>query len=140
MSATGSEQTISAQDVKNLIKMVGYEIVKDDGDVFVVQDESKIPIYCCVQDMVLSNSVPCHKVKDEVLTAEVMRRMLDSDNGLSTSSFRLARASDGESQIVLTNFCKLLDLGEDDADDIWSALNFLEIDVVKARDILKDIL
>lgn len=135
-----AERTINVQDVKNLIKVVGYEIVKDMGEVFVVQDESCIPIYCCFEEEVLLNSVPCHKVSKDKLTADILTRMLCSDNGLTTSSFRLAEASDGQVQITLTNFCKLQALGEDDADDIWSALNFLEIDVVKARDLLKDIL
>lgn len=131
---------VDIQDVKNLIKVVGYEIVRDDDGVFVVQDESCIPIYCCVQENVLSASVPCHRVSKDKLTRDVLLSMLAADNGISTSNFRLAESSDNQVQITLTNFCKLQELGDDDADDIWSALNFLEIDVVKARDLLKDIL
>jgi hypothetical protein len=135
-----STEAVDLQRVKNLIKMVGYEIIRDEGDLFVVQDESCIPIYCCLQTNVLLNSVPCHRANRETLTSEVLFRMLDASNGLSTSNFRLSEVSDGKVQITLSNFCKLQELGNDDADDIWSALNFLEIDVVKARDILKDIL
>ena len=135
-----STEAVDLQAVKNLIKMVGYEIIRDNGDLFVVQDESCIPIYCCLQSNVLSNTIPCHKTSRETLTGDILYRMLDASNGLSTSNFRLTNVDDGRVQIVLTNFCKLQELGDDDADDIWSALNFLEIDVVKARDILKDIL
>jgi len=137
MSAVGS---VDVQSVKNLIKTVGYEIVRDEGELFVVKDESGISIYCCVQDNVLSNSVPCHKVPMDKLSSDVMFRMLRADNGISTSSFRLQSGAEGSVQITLTNFCKLQELGADDADDIWSALNFLEIDVVKARDLLKDLI
>ena len=137
---TNQAKTAGLQDVKNLIKVVGYEIIKDMGDVFVVQDESCIPIYCGYQDGVLSNSIPCHKVLAEKLTTDVMIRMLSADNGLSTSAFRIQEAGSGQYQILLTNFCKLQALEEDDADDIWSALNFLEIDLVKARSLLQDIL
>jgi hypothetical protein len=131
---------VTLRDVKNLIKRVGYEIVREHDEVFVVSDESGIPIYCCLQDNILSNSVPCRKVAAEVMTRDVLLKMLGADNGLSTSNFRLADVGDGKLQITLTNFCKLQNCGEEDADDVWSSLEFLEIDVVKARNLLKDIL
>jgi len=131
---------VEAQDVKNLIKRVGYEIVSDDGDVFVIKDASQIAIYCCLQDNILSNSVPCRKVAKADLSRELLLNMLSSGNGLSTSNFRLADAGSDKVQVVLTNFCKLQDLGAEDADDVWSSLEFLEIDVVKARDLLKELL
>lgn len=139
MSGTPEAAAIDPQDVKNVIKIVGYEITKDQGDVFLVQDESKIPIWCCVQDNIVVNTIPCVTVESDKLTADVMRKMMDASNGLTTSSFRLNDLGGGKVQIVLTNFCKLLELEEDDADDIWSALNFLEIDLIKARNLLKDI-
>lgn len=140
MSGTQEAAAIDPQDVKNLIKVVGYEITKDLGDVFLVQDESKIPIWCCVQDNIVVNTIPCVTLDSAKLSAGVMRSMMDASNGLTTSSFRLNDLGDGKVQVVLTNFCKLLELEEDDADDIWSALNFLEIDLIKARDLLKDVI
>lgn len=125
---------VDVQDVKNLLKRQGYEIVQDDGQVFRVQDESQIPIVCCLEGSVLFNTVICCTVPK--LTREGLEALLDSENGVNTSSFRITRVEDGV-RITLNNLCKLQELGADDEDDITSALNFLEIDVVKARDLLR---
>lgn len=128
---------VDLQDVKNLLKVNGYEILAENENVFRVQDDSRIPIVCCLEGEVLLNSVPCCTLPE--LTAETMQLLLDSENGITTSSFRTRTTGEGVA-ITLTNMCKLQELGEDDVDDITSALNFLEIDVVKARDLLSSVL
>ena len=37
------------------------------------------------------------------------------------------------------NYCKLQELGPDDVDDIETALEFSELDVVRARAVLSDL-
>ena len=70
------------------------------------------------------------------ITPDVMERMLDADNGISTSAFSLYKAPDGKVAINLNNFCKLQDLGADDEDDILSCVHFLLVDVMSARRLL----
>jgi hypothetical protein len=65
-----------------------------------------------------------------------MATMLASDNGVSTSSFQLYDAGDGNVTITLNNFCKLQDLGPEDEDDILSCVHFLLVDVMTARRLL----
>jgi hypothetical protein len=67
------------------------------------------------------------------ITAEVMRKMLAADNGISTSYFQLYDAGDGKVAVTLNNFCKLQELGPDDQDDILSCVHFLLVDVLEAR-------
>jgi len=65
-----------------------------------------------------------------------MRKMLASDNGISTSRFQLYTGADGNVTITLNNFCKLQELGPDDEDDILSCVDFLMADVVHARELI----
>jgi hypothetical protein len=65
-----------------------------------------------------------------------MQKMLAADNGISTSNFQLYSRPDGSVAVTLNNFCKLLAMGEDDADDILSCMEFLEIDVIAAHEML----
>ena len=66
----------------------------------------------------------------------VMRKMLASDNGISTSYFQLYDAGGGKVAVTLNNFCKLQDMGADDEDDILSCVHFLLVDVLSARGLL----
>ena len=43
----------------------------------------------------------------------------------------------GKVKVILMNYCKLKELGDDDKDDIATALEFIELDVVRARKVLK---
>jgi len=64
-----------------------------------------------------------------------MRKMLASDNGISTSHFQLYETGD-DVAITLNNFCKLQELGPDDEDDILSCVSFLLADVVHAKQLI----
>ena len=67
----------------------------------------------------------------------VMRAMLAAENGISTSSFQLYDAPEGQVTIALNNFCKMLDAtGPEDEDDLLSCVHFLLVDVIAARDLL----
>ena len=63
----------------------------------------------------------------------MMRKMLASDNGISTSYFQLYDMGGGKVAVTLNNFCKLQDMGADDEDDILSCVHFLLVDVLEAR-------
>jgi hypothetical protein len=41
--------------------------------------------------------------------------------------------------VTLNNFCKLQDMGPEDADDILSCAHFLLVDVMSARRLLGDL-
>ena len=64
--------------------------------------------------------------------------MLWSENGLTTSHLELMRSGDN-ARVILMNYCKLQELGDDDRDDIETAIEFIELDVIKARKILADL-
>ena len=81
-------------------------------------------------------TLPCVTVARSAVTPEIMATMLASDNGISTSSFQLYNAGDGNVTITLNNFCKLQDLGPEDEDDILSCVHFLLVDVMTARRVL----
>jgi hypothetical protein len=68
----------------------------------------------------------------EKLTPEILAKLLDGANGISTSSFRLYETA-GKVTVSLNNFCKLQDLGVDDDDDVLSCVHFLLVDVMSAR-------
>jgi hypothetical protein len=69
----------------------------------------------------------------------MMSKMLASDNGISSSYFQLYDAGDGKAAVTLNNFCKLQDLGADDADDILSCVHFLLVDVISASRLLGEL-
>ncbi len=81
-------------------------------------------------------TLPCITVPRTAVTPEIMATMLASDNGVSTSSFQLYDAGNGDVTITLNNFCKLQDLGPEDEDDILSCVHFLLVDVMTARRLL----
>jgi hypothetical protein len=70
-----------------------------------------------------------------VVTPELMRTMLASDNGISTSSFKLIDTG-GKLAITLNNFCTLQNMGAEDCDDVLSLAAYLMADLLEARDVL----
>jgi hypothetical protein len=78
-------------------------------------------------------------VPNRAITAELMAKMLEADNGIHTSHFQLYDAGDGHVAITLANFCKLQEMGPDDEDDILSCVHFLLVDVISARHLLGDL-
>ena len=85
---------------------------------------------------ILFLSLVCMSVKESSLTPVILRKMLASDNGISTSHFQLYATGGGDVAVTLNNFCKLQELGPDDEDDILSCVSFLLADVVHAKDLL----
>ena len=85
---------------------------------------------------ILFLSLVCLVTPAASLTQAVLRKLLDADNGISTSHFQLYEAADGNVAITLNNFCKLQDMGPEDEDDILSCVNFLLADVVHAKELI----
>lgn len=129
---------VSAEGVKNIIKELGYEVLKDGGDVFTISGSGGIRIICAVEESILNVTVPLISVPVSKITHAIAMNMLWSDNGLATSHIELVR-NGANANIVLMNYCKLQELGADDRDDIATAIEFIELDVIKARQILADL-
>ncbi len=130
------ETTVSAQGVKNIIKELGYELIDDGESVFSIRGSSGIKILCAVEQEILDVTVPLVTVEEAKLTREAALAMLWNDNGLATSHLELVRLGGGKVRVILMNYCKLQELGDDDKDDIETALEFIELDVVQARKVL----
>ena len=129
---------IEVDEVRSLLVEAGYEIVKSDGDSLQVRDlDSGIIMTSVLEDNVLFNTVSCKVMAESEITTEMMKTMLASENGISTSAFKLFPLDGGKTAVTLNNFCKLQSMGEDDKDDILSCLNFLLVDTVVARGLLE---
>lgn len=130
---------ISPQAVKTLLLELGYEVTRDEGDVFAIRGSTGFTILCALEHEILNVTVPLVAVSPDKLTREVLLRMLRHDNGLATSHLELVEKAGGKVQVVLMNYCKLQALGEDDLDDIQTAVEFIELDVLRARSILNEL-
>ena len=125
--------------VEEIVAGAGYEIVKVEGDTLQLRDiESGISVSCVLEQDILYNTVPCMVVDSQSVTGALMSKMLDAENGISTSSFQLYDLGNGKTAITLNNFSKLQSLGEDDRDDILSCISFLVGDVCEAKDLLEE--
>ncbi|MEZ6183585.1 MAG: hypothetical protein R3F62_01075 [Planctomycetota bacterium] len=127
---------VSAQGVKNIIKQLGYEILGDHGDVFTIAGSSGVKILCAVEESILNVTLPLVTVPQSAITHKVALDMLRSDNGISTSHIELIERPGDKYNVALMNYCKLQELGADDTDDIETAIEFIELDAVKARGLL----
>jgi hypothetical protein len=107
-----------------------------DGVLSIMEVDSGLTLQAVLQGEILFLSLNCATVPADKITAEVMGKMLASDNGISTSHFQLYTAEDGSVTITLNNFCKLQDLGADDEDDILSCVGFLMADAVHAHELI----
>jgi hypothetical protein len=101
--------------------------------------ESGVAVQAVLAGEILYLSLTCTVVPRAAVTPDVMQRMLAADNGISTSHFQLYDASLDRAAVTLANFCKLLDLGPEDEDDILSAVHFLLVDVITARGLLSEL-
>ena len=95
-----------------------------------------IVVQAVLSGEILYLSILCMTAPANSLTPAVLRKMLASDNGISTSHFQLYETGDGKVAITLNNFCKLQEMGPDDEDDILSCVSFLLADVVHAKDLI----
>jgi len=107
-----------------------------DSVLRIQEAESGISLRAVLEGDILFFSLVCLVAPAARLTAQVMRKMLAADNGISTSHFQLYDSGDGNLAVTLNNFCKLQDFGPEDEDDILSCVSFLLADVVHAKELI----
>jgi hypothetical protein len=135
-------ETISLDQVREIVAARGYEIVDSDDsrNVLQVRDlDSGLLLTSVLEENVLFNTIQLTRVAPERLSQPLLWRMLAADNGISTSSFQLYESAEGVA-ITLNNFAKLQAMGEDDVDDILSCLQFLVVDAWAARELLQELI
>jgi hypothetical protein len=127
--------------IGSLLAEKGYEIAPAGEHALRVRETtSGVAVQAVLQGDILYLSLTCTTVPGAAITAEVMRKMLASDNGISTSYFQLYDTGAGKVAVTLNNFCKLQDMGADDEDDILSCVHFLLVDVLEARHLIGGLL
>lgn len=123
-----------------LLAEKGYDVSEPAPDTITIREVgSGITIQAVLQGNILFLSLLCTTVPRTAITPAIMSKMLGADNGISTSHFQLYDAGAGRTAITLNNFCKLLDFGPEDEDDILSCVHFLLVDVIAARGLLSDL-
>ena len=134
MTATASP---TLGQIHALLAERGYEVAEPAPDTLSIREvESGVTVRAVLQGQILFLSLVCTVVPKTAVTPDIMARMLDAGNGISTSYFQLYDASAGKTAITLNNFCKLLEIGPEDEDDILSCVHFLLVDVMAARGVL----
>jgi len=134
MTATTSPQL---GQIHALLAEKGYEVSEAGPDTLRIRDvESGVTVRAVLHGDIVFLSLVCTVVPRQAITAEVMSRMLAADNGISTSYFQLYDAGSGGVAVTLNNFCKILDMGPEDEDDIISCVHFLMVDVMTARGLI----
>lgn len=127
--------------IRSLLAEKGYEVSEQGANVLRIREVgSGVVLQAALEGDILFFSLVCVTVPAASITPEVMRKMLDAANGISTSHFQLYDTGDGRIAVTLNNFCKLQDMGADDQDDILSCINFLLVDVLEARDLVGGLL
>jgi len=127
--------------ISSLLAEKGYEVTPAGTSALRVREvTSGVAVQAVLQGDILYLSVTCTVVPATAISADVMRKMLASDNGISTSYFQLYDSAGGKVAVTLNNFCKLQDLGADDEDDILSCVHFLLVDVIEARHLVGGLL
>lgn len=132
-----TETPVVISQVHQVLAENGYEVTETGGDMLRVRHlETGIAFQAALEGNVLYMSVVLDTVPSAQITADMMRRMLAGDNGISTSSFRLYPSSDGRTAVALSNFCTLQNMGEEDKDDVLSLASYLMADLLEARDVM----
>lgn len=130
--------TIDSAQIHILLAESGYEVTDLAPNMISIRQlESGVTVQAVIENDIVFFSLTCLTVPDEKLTRDLLRKMLASDNGISTSHFQLYDISAGQTAIALTNFCKLQDVGPEDEDDVLSCVHFLFADVMAARRLLQ---
>jgi hypothetical protein len=130
----------SLGQIHALLAEKGYEISELAPDTLKITEvQSGVVVQAVLQGDIVFLSLVCTVVPRTAITPEIMGRMLAADNGISTSYFQLYDAGGGKVAITLNNFCKLLDMGPEDEDDILAGVNFLLVDVLAARHLLSSL-
>ena len=125
------------EQIHALLAAKRYAVTEAGDSVLRIQEvDSGIALQAVLEGEILFLSLVCMSAPAPRITPDVMRKMLASDNGISTSHFQLYETGDGNVAITLNNFCKLQELGPDDEDDILSCVSFLLADVVHAKELI----
>jgi hypothetical protein len=125
------------EQIHALLAAKRYAVTESGDSMLRIQEvDSGIALQAVLEGEILFLSLVCMSVPAARITPALMRKMLASDNGISTSHFQLYETGDGNIAITLNNFCKLQDLGPDDEDDILSCVSFLLADVVHAKQLI----
>jgi hypothetical protein len=133
--ATTTQSTL--EQIHSLLAAKRYSVTEAGDGVLRIQElDSGIVLQAVLAGEILYLSLVCMSVPAARLTPLILRKMLASDNGISTSYFQLYNTGDGNVAITLNNFCKLQELGPDDEDDILSCVSFLLADVVHAKELI----
>ena len=138
MADTMSRTTSSTLgQIHALLAAKRYSVTESgDSGLRILEVDSGIVIQAVLVGDILFLSLPCISAPASSITPEVMRKMLASDNGISTSHFQLYETGDGNVAVTLNNFCKLQEMGPDDEDDVLSCVSFLLADVVRAKELI----
>jgi len=129
--------TSALGQIHELLAAKGYAVTESDDTVLRIHEvDSGIVLQAVLEGQILFFSLVCATVPAARLTPAVTRRMLDANNGISTSHFQLFDTPGGNTAVTLNNFCKLQDMGPDDEDDILSCVSFLLADVVHAKELI----
>jgi len=134
MTATSSPRT---GQIHALLAEKGYEVSEAAPDTLKIREtHSGVSLQAVLEGDILYLSLVCTVAPRASITADVMRKMLAADNGISTSHFQLHDAAGGKVAVTLNNFCQLQDMGPAGERDILSAVHFLLVDVMSARRLL----
>ena len=124
-------------NVQAILAEAGFDAeIKTESVIWARDPDSGVAVTCVLQDDILFNTLTCFTIPDCDITSEMKDKMLDSQNGISTSAFQIYKIGDGKVAVTLNNFAKLQELENDDKDDILSCINFLLADAFEARDLL----
>lgn len=122
-----------------LLAKQGYDVSKLGPEMLDIREvRSGINIHAVLEGDIMYFTLACMTVSEDKLSPDILKKMLASENGISTSYFQLYDAPNGQVTIALNNFAKLLDCGAEDEDDILSCVHFLLVDVIAARDLLRE--
>ena len=122
-----------------LLAKQGYDVKElGPGMLDVREVRSGISIHAVLEGDIMYFTLPCMTVAADKLTPTILKKMLASENGISTSYFQLYDAPEDQVTIALNNFAKLHDRGSEDQDDILACVHFLLVDVIAARDLLRE--
>ena len=130
-------ETPTVSQIEVLLAQNGYEVEEGGNGVLRVRDlETGVSFQVALEGNVLYMTLKLIDVKRADISAEMMRRMLEADNGISTSAFKLFQEGDGKTAITLNNFCTLQNMGKEDENDILSLAGYLMADLMEARELL----
>ena len=123
--------------IHTILAEQGYDVSEPAPSTIKIREvDSGVIVQAVLEGDILFLTLPCITVARATITPEIMASMLASDNGISTSSFQLYDAGNGNVTVTLNNFCKIQDMGSEDEEDVLSCVHFLLVDVMTARRVL----